>query len=92
MITKEDKNKHGPAVYLSLQGSAREKVRSIDMKILNTDTGYDEVISLLDSVFLKDESTRAYVAFKSFVEYRRKMGDSYETFIVAFEKLYSEIA
>ena len=92
MITKEAKKKHGPAVYLSLQGSAREKVRTIDMAKLNTDTGYEEVIALLDSVFLKDESTRAYVAFKTFVEYRRKMGDSYEAFIVAFEKLYSEIA
>ena len=92
MITKEDKKKHGPAIYLSLQGSAREKVRSIDMEKLSSDTGYEEVIALLDSVFLKDESTRAYVAFKTFVEYRRKMGESYQSFIVAFEKLYTEIA
>ena len=91
MITKEDKKKHGPAIYLSLQGSAREKVRSIDMEKLSSDTGYDEVIALLDSVFLKDKSTRAYVAFKTFVEYRRKMGESYQTFIVAFEKLNTEI-
>ena len=91
MITKEDKKKHGPAVYLSLQGSAKEKIRSIDTKVLGSETGFEEVIALLDSVFLKDDSTRAYVAFKSFVEYRRKMGDSYEMFIVAFEKFYSDI-
>ena len=92
MITKEEKKKHGPAVYLSLQGSARDKARSINQTTLNSDDGYEEVIRLLDSVFLKDESTRAYVAFKEFVEYRRKMGESYSTFIVAFEKLHTEIA
>ena len=91
MVTKDEKKKHGPAVYLCLQGSAREKVRSIDMTKLGTDTGYEEVIQLLDSVFLKDESTMAYIAFKTFVEYRRKTGESYQTFVVAFEKLYSEI-
>ena len=91
MVTKDEKKKHGPAVYLCLQGSAREKVRSIDMEKLGTDTGYEEVIQLLDSVFLKDESTMAYIAFKTFVEYRRKTGESYQTFVVAFEKLYSEI-
>ena len=91
MVTKDEKKKHGPAVYLALQGSAREKVRTIEMAQLNREDGFEKVIELLDSVYLKDESTRAYMAFKEFVEYRRKMGESYSTFIVSFEKLNTEI-
>ena len=92
LVTKEEKIKHGPALYLALQGSARDKVRTIKMDVLSKEDGFEQVIKMLDTVFLKDESTRAYMAFKEFVEYRRKMGESYSAFVVTFEKLHAEIS
>ena len=70
LIAGDDKKKqHGAAVYLSLKGTARDAVRGITSDTLKLDTGFDEVIKLLDKVYLKDKSTEAYCAFKDFVEY-----------------------
>ena len=64
LFTKEEKKRQGPAVYLSLQGNAREAVRIIDPKDLATDNGYEKVIEALDGIFLKDETTHAFCAIK----------------------------
>ena len=72
-------------------GTAKDKVRGVDPEKLNSDTGVKHLTELLDEVFLKDQSTRAYCAFKDFVDYRRKSGDDFTAFIVQFEKLYHEV-
>ena len=81
-FTTEPKEKHGAAVYLSLKGTARDAVRGISVGDLEKATGFDEVIKLLDAVYLKDSATQAFCAFKDFVDYRRGSGDSFATFIV----------
>ena len=91
MVTPLAKEKQGPALYLSLEGTARDKVRAVDTTQLNSNTGVEHITELLDEIYLKDQSTRAYCAFKDFVEYRRKSGDDYTAFIVHFEQLYQEI-
>ena len=90
-FTTEAKEKHGAAIYLSLKGTVREAVRGISVADLQKAEGFDEVIKLLDAVYLKDSATRAFCAFKDFVEYRRGSGDSFSTFIVEFEKRNREI-
>ena len=90
-FTTEPKEKHGAAVYLSLKGTARDAVRGISVGDLEKATGFDEVIKLLDAVYLKDRATQAFCAFKDFVDYRRGSGDSFATFIVEFEKRNREI-
>ena len=91
-FTTEAKGKHGAAIYLSLKGTARDAVRGVSVSDLQEETGFDEVIKLLDAVYLKDSATRAFCAFKDFVDYRRGSGDSFSTFIVEFEKRNREIA
>ena len=66
-------------------------MRGISAETLKSDTGFDEVIKILDSVYLKDTATRAYCAFKDFVEYRKSSGDTFAVFIVEFEKRYREV-
>ena len=90
-FTKEDKKRQGPAVYLCLKGEAREAVRSIEVKDIAKDDGVETIISKLDEIFLKDETTRAFCAFGDFVEYRRGSGESYTKFILEFEKRYREV-
>ena len=91
LFTSVGKDKQGAAVYLSVQGTARDAVRAVKAKKLKSDTGFEEIISILDAVFLKDDATLAYCAFRDFVEYRRNSGDTFAVFIVEFEKRYRQI-
>jgi len=85
------KKQYGAAIYLSLKGTARDAVRSLDADKLSADDGVDQVIKVLDSVYLKDTATRAYCAFRDFVQYKRSSGESFATFIVEFEKRYRQV-
>ena len=79
------KKQHGPAVYLSLHGRARDAMKS------NTEHGLEELIRLLDALYLKDSATQAYCAFRDFVEYRRSCGETFSVLIVEFEKWYRDV-
>ena len=70
-FTKEEPRRQGPAVYLSLKGRAREAVRGISINDLKKDNDLEEIIRMLDEIFQIDETTRAYHAFKDYVEYRQ---------------------
>ena len=83
--------KQGPAVYLALKGRARDAVRWLTAKDLAVDGGVNLITDKLDEVFLSDETTRAYCAFKDFVMYRRESGDNFSKFIVEFERRYRDI-
>ena len=91
LFTKEESKRLGPAVYLSLQGDARDAVRAMDKKDIGKDNGVNLIIAELDKVFMKDETTRAFCAFKEFVEYRRQAGVNFTKFIIEFNQKYNEV-
>ena len=91
LYTNEDKKKLGLAIYLSLKGKARDAVRELKPQDLGNDDGYDIVIRKLDSVYLKDETTRAFCAFQEFHSYKRSSGENFSDFIVKWEHLYQKI-
>ena len=70
LVTDFPKTKLGPVVYLNLKGKARESVRNMKAEDLGKEDGIDQLIQKLDDIYLKDESTRAYLAFKKFYNYR----------------------
>ena len=81
----------GPAAYLTLTGRAREEVRDLKPVDIGKETGLDEIIVKLDAVYLKDENTRAYVAFKEFYEFKRASGENFSEFIIKYEHLYHKL-
>ena len=89
--TKDSRRRHGPAVYLSLEGDAREAIRAIDIDDLSDNYGFETFIAALDVVFLKDETTRAFCALKEFVEFRRQSGQNYSKFLLEFNHKYREL-
>jgi hypothetical protein len=91
MLAKDFKIKEGPAVYLSLQGDAREAVRSISPEELGGDDGIKKILETLDKVYLKEESTRAFCAVKEFIEFRRESGQTFPKFLVEFNSRYREV-
>ena len=87
LLTKEEQKRQGPAVYLSLQGNAREAVQIIDPKDLANENGNEKVIEAQDGVFLKDETIHAFCAIKNFVEFRCESG----TRVVEFNNRVREV-
>ena len=91
MFTDYAAEKRGPAVYLALAGKAREAVREIPAAELGVDGGVKVITDKLDAFYLKDKNTQAYQNFHEFYRYRRGTGDTFNEFIVTFEKLYNKI-
>ena len=91
LLSTDTKIKQGPAVYLSLHGDAREACRSIPASELAENAGLDKVLKELDSVFLKDETTRAFCAIRSFIDFRREGGQTFPKFLVEFNNRYREV-
>ena len=91
LFTETKKRKMRPAVYSTLTGCAREAVRDLKPTDIGKETGLDEIIAKLDAVYLKDENTRAYVAFKEFYEFKRAIGEHFSEFIVKYEHLYHRL-
>ena len=90
MLT-EGKVKQGPAVFLSLEGDAREAVRPIPKENLNAKDAVAQILAELDKVYLKDETTRAFNAIKSFVQFRRESSQPFPKFLVEFNTKYREV-
>ena len=79
MYTETNEEKLGAAVYLSLKGKARGAVRTLKPEDIGKKEGYDAIIEVLDKVYLKDETTRAFCAFKDFYEFRRSAGETFQS-------------
>ena len=55
---------------------------------IGKETGSDEIIVKLDAVCLKDENTRAYVAFKEFYEFKRAGDENFSEYILSNMNIY----
>ena len=86
-----EKTKQGPAVYISLQGDAKEAVRSIPVADLAKEDGVKKITDELDKIYLKDETTRSFCAIKSFIEYRRTQEQTFTKFMVEFNNRLREV-
>ena len=86
-----DKKEQGPALALSLTGSAREAALELEVTELNSDDGVDKLITKLDGLFLKDENQRIYISLKKFEQYKRTSTQSIDDFINQFELLHNKI-
>ena len=91
MLTDIPKAKIGAAVYLALQGKARELVRTLTTAEIGADDGFEKMIERLDEVYRADSCSVAFTAFSEFYEYRREAGQDFSAFIVEFEKRYHKV-
>ena len=58
-----EKEKQALAIFLSLEGKARETVLEVEVDDLNKDDGVEKVLAKLDNLFLKDKLQLAYTSF-----------------------------
>ena len=63
MFTELEKKKQGPAVYLNLEGKARECLRDIKPEELGSEQGVAKIVTKLDTLFEKNKNTQTFLAF-----------------------------
>ena len=92
MYTDLPRNKQGPAVFLTLTGRARDCIRDLQPEEIGHENGVKKITDKLDTLFLKDENIRVYLAFKEFYNYRRPSEVSMIDFLIKFEYLYHKLS
>lgn len=80
-----EKSKKGGALFLSLEGKARQTVLAeVEVDAINCDDGVTNILGALDRFYKKDESKSAFSAFDDFIKYRRDPGMSLKDYLIEF--------
>ena len=82
-----DKDKQGPAVYLSLDEKIRKTCSDIKVKDLNSENGVDILVNKWKPLFAKDINQAVYLAYDKFETFKRPIDMS----MVDFERLNNNI-
>lgn len=84
------KTKQKLAIYLTISSHARECIRDLKLENISSENHVKIMTDKLNTLFLKDETTRAYLAFKEFYDHQSS-GGSITEFLVKFEYLYHKL-
>jgi hypothetical protein len=95
-VTDLAKSKQGIVVALSLPendcSNIREKVfDQLSLSVLKTTTGFDSLVTFLDSHLGKDDLADSLEKFEDFDDYIRENGDSIIEYIEKFDSKYMKI-
>ena len=82
--------KQGPAIFLTLEGKAREAVLELDVEKLSSQDGVKNVLEKLDSLYAQDKIQVAYEAYDNFEKFQREDGVSMKDFLIEFERRLSK--
>lgn len=88
-----DEDGKGGLLYLSLEGKAKDTVRSklsVD-EIFDKAQGVNNIINCLKTLYKKDESKNNYRTFLSFINFQRVSGQSIRDFIMEFNLKYDKV-
>ena len=88
-----DAGSKGAMLYLSLEGKAKDTVRSevtLD-EINHTTDGVKNILNCLKALYKKDESKRQYQIFQSFINFERSPSQSVRDYIVEFNLKYNKV-
>ena len=90
VFTSVDKKKQAPAIFLTLQGKARDAVLEMDVNTLNADDGVVKLIETLDGLFKKDTLQLAFTTYDNFERFRKPDEMSIKDYIIEFERLHAK--
>ena len=83
-------SKQGPAIFLTLEGRAREAVLELEVDNIGSDGGVANIIEKLNTLYLRDKAQSAYEAYDTFEKFRRPAYMSISEYINEFERLHSK--
>ena len=82
-ITEVPGKKQGGSLFFTLQGDARDTIRSkLSNAEIAADDGLDTILKTLDELYLKDSNQRSFSAYEEFINFRRAPGISIKDFII----------
>ena len=90
-VTDLEVKKHGPAIYLSLEGRARQCCNTISIDNLISESGVQAITDKLQAMYKKDEHQVAFRRYKEFESFSRPEDMSMVDYINEFDRLYSRI-
>ena len=82
------KEEQGLAVFFSFTGEDKQAVRIIGVKTLSSADGLKLAIEKLDKLYLEDESSPAYEAYKKIEKLSRPHEISLSDYVTKFEQLH----
>ena len=91
MYTELPAKRKGPAVFLALQGAARDCLRELTPARIGSDNGFELICQKLDQVYLENVNYRAFTAFKNFYDFKRPSDMSIKDFVISYELLYHHL-
>ena len=65
-FTDTEIKKQGQAVFLTIEGKAREFVPELDVTDINCDSGIQNIINRLNEQYLKDKTQTVFETFETF--------------------------
>ena len=89
-FTDLSKSRQAPAIFLTLEGKAREPILELEVDKLSCDAGVKTIIEQLDKLCLKDKTQTAYLAYNKFEKFRRSSTMSVSDYIIEFERLLNK--
>ena len=81
--------KQGPAVFLTLEGKAREAILNMDIEKIKGKNGVKNIVTELNKLYLKDKLEMAYEIYDAFERFRRPADMSIKDYN-EFERLLSK--
>ena len=82
--------KHGPAVFLTLEGKACEAVLNMDIEKIKGKYGVENIVTELNKFYLKDKLEMAYETYDAFERFWRPADMSIKDYINESERLLSK--
>ena len=87
LFTDISDEKQGPAVFLTLEGKAKEAVLELPTSDIKGSDGVRNIIKKLDSLYKRDEAQIAFEAYENFEQFRRPSNMTMNEYIIEFERL-----
>ena len=82
--------KQGPAIFLTLEGKAREAVLELEVDDISSQTGVDKIIEKLDTLYQKDKAQTAFESYDNFEKFQRPVDMTISCYINEFERLLAK--
>lgn len=89
-FTDTEIKKQGQAVFLTIEGKAREFVPELDVTDINCDSGIQNIINRLNEQYLKDKTQTVFETFETFEKYTRASEMTLLDFLNEFKKLLNK--
>ena len=90
-LTSFENTKQGPSLVLSLDDESQDAVLELTEQEISAEGGVDNIIKVLDDLYLKDKTESAFEAFEAFEGYRRPKGLSMNDYCNEFDKRHNKV-